>query len=120
MASKINGMVKDTKGITYSAPEMVERHYMPHRANKRLVPDERVDIMTLAAAYKLDETGLAALADYMNSVSDKVKSVPPNADKVAREHAKVKLPKKNGSRTEPYVVEIPGYGTAPTQQNTFF
>jgi len=131
MATMIKGMVKDTKGITYGAPEMVERFYLPHRTGK-LLPGELVDVQSYASIYKLDEEGLPLFAAWMNTVTlknrysnekDKIKRVPPKADEIAKELATVKLPKKK-NRTEPYIVEMPGYagyGTMPTKlDNTTF
>jgi hypothetical protein len=103
------------KGRVYGAPDMVERHYVPFRLGN-LLPGERTEIESLAAAYKLDEKGLEKLADYMNSVSHKVHNVPPRANEVAMELAGVR-PRKP-SKPEPYVMIHPEFETA--QKENFF
>ena len=88
--------MKKGAGNGYDAPTMVEKHYEPHREGE-LLGGERVDITSLAAAYKLDRKGLRALADYMNDIIEKMEGkiahVPSKADEIARKHATIELPK---------------------------
>lgn len=86
----------------YSPSEMVERHYEPHR-NGGMMSGERTDIMSLAVAYKLDKTGLKALADYMNAMDGKVRHVPPKAGDIAKEHAIAKPMLTGGRDRKPHV-----------------
>lgn len=91
----------------YSAPDMVERHYVPFR-DGNLFSCERIEIQSLAAAYRLGEEGLKELADYMNSVARMVHCVPTNAEKVARKFATIELPKPAKNR-EPYTIDHPEF-----------
>lgn len=102
-------------GRLYGASDMVERHYVPARFGN-LLPGERVEIESLAAAYRLNENGLDALARYMNTVAHRVHNVPPKANDVAKKFATIELPEPSKSK-EPYMREDPEYDAPKT---TFF
>jgi len=104
------GPVKDKR--TYSAHEMVDHFYMPHRKGK-ILPGERQEIEGYASAYRLDPEGLSLLANWMDTMDGKVKFVPAKAGEIAMAIARADPPKPSKIKQEPkgYVREMNDKGS---------